>query len=314
MRSHNYVVSKLRGTWIHYAFNKLRSLKQRVMRRSDGERYLLQQYFRGTGKHLNLTNPQTFAEKLYCRLIFLNRGYYPSFTQLTDKYAVRAYVSSKVGEQYLVKLLWHGEDPLAIPFDTLPEEYVIKPNHASGQVIVVKGKADRTEIIRTLSVWLKSNYYWEGRNGQYYHIKPRAMIEEYLKNPDGSGPLNYKFWCFGGTPEVIHISNYAHSINSFFDTEWNHLDLRYNEHASNPAIAKPLNFEHMMLLAAQLSAGIDFVRVDLYNVQGKIYFGELTFTPTGSLTFRPDSWNLILGEKWKIRLLPVSKTPNEVSE
>ena len=238
MRSHNCVVNKLRGTWIHDVFNKLRSLKLRVMRRSDGERFLLQQYLRGTGKHLNLTNPQNFSEKLFCRMISWNRGHNPIFTQLADKYTARAYVGNKVGEQHLVKLLWHGTDPSAIPFDTLPTEYVIKTNHGSGQIIVVKGKADRTDIINKLSVWLKSNYYWGGREYQYYHIKPRVMIEEYVRNQDGSGPLDYRFWCFKGIPEVIQVDNRAHDINPFFDTKWNLLDLYYREGASRPAIAK----------------------------------------------------------------------------
>ncbi|MEO6555590.1 MAG: ATP-grasp fold amidoligase family protein [Nitrospiraceae bacterium] len=271
------------------------------MRRSEGEEILLQRYVRVHGKHLNLTNPQKFTEKLFCRMISLNRRQNPIFTQLSDKFTARAYVGGKVGEQHLVKLLWHGEDPREIPFDTLPAEYVIKPNHGSGQVIVVKGKADRTDIISRLSVWLESNYYWACRESQYYHIKPRVMIEEYLRSQDGSGPLDYRFWCFKGVPEVIQVDNHAHDINPFFDTEWNQLDLYYREGASRPPIAKPSNFEQMMLIASQLSAGFDFVRVDLYDINGKIYFGEFTLTPTGGeLKLRPESWDLKLGEKWEM--------------
>lgn len=300
-RIHNYVVSKLRGTWIHYTFSKLRGLKQRVMRRSDGERVLLQRYLRVHGKHLNMTTPHTFSEKLFCRLISLNRRRNPLLTQLSDKYTARTYVGKKVGERYLVKLLWHGEDPRMIPFGTLPPEYVIKTNHGSGQIIVVKGTADRTEIISRLSVWLKSNYYWSCREYQYYHIKPRIMIEEYLRNQDGSGPLDYRFWCFKGVPECIQVDNRAHDINPFYDSKWNQLDLYYREGASRPAIAKPINFEQMMLIASQLSAGFDFVRVDLYNIDGNIYFGEFTLTPTaGELKLRPESWDLKLGEKWEL--------------
>ncbi|MEO5630314.1 MAG: ATP-grasp fold amidoligase family protein [Nitrospiraceae bacterium] len=271
------------------------------MRRSDGERYLLEKYIRVYGKHLNLMNPQNFTEKLFCRMISWNRGHNPIFTQLSDKFTARAYVASKVGEQHLVKLLWHGKDPSAIPFDTLPAEYVIKTNHGSGQIIVVKGKADRPDIINRLSVWLKSNYYWSSREYQYYHIKPRVMIEEYLRNQDGSGPLDYRFWCFKGIPEVIQVDNPAHDINPFYDSTWNQLDLYYREGASRPAIAKPINFEQMLLMASRLSAGFDFVRIDLYNLDGKIYFGEFTFTHTaGSYKLRPESWDLKLGEKWEM--------------
>src|SRR5688572_6976051 len=203
-------VNKMRGTWIHRVVQKINELKLLLMRRSYGERLLLEQYKRGTGKKLNTSNPQSFSEKLFCRMISWNRGHNPIFTQLADKYAARAYVSSKVGEQHLVKLLWQGTDPRAIPFDTLPAEYVIKTNHGSRSNIVVKGNPDRIDIVRQLSDWLKSNYYWSDREYQYYHIKPRVMIEEYLSSQDGSGPLDYKFWCFKGIPEVIHVDNPTH--------------------------------------------------------------------------------------------------------
>lgn len=287
----------------NYVLNKLRSVKRRLMRRSEGEDILLQKYVHVHGKHLNVTNPQKFTEKLFCRMISLNRKNNHKFTQLSDKYAARAYVSSKVGEEHLIKLLWHGEDANAIPFDSLPAEYVIKTNHGSGQIIVVKGKADRTDVSSRLSVWLKSNFYWWNREYQYYHIKPRVMIEEYLRNQDGSGPLDYRFWCFKGIPEVIQVDNRAHDINPFFDTKWNQLDLYYREGASRPAIEKPINLEQMVSIASRLSACFDFVRVDLYNIDGKIYFGELTFTPVaGGLKLLPESWDLKLGEKWEMSL------------
>ena len=290
-------------TRIKYALNKLRSVKRRLMRRSEGEDILLKRYVRVHGKQLNLTNPQNFTEKLFCRMISLNRGHNPIFTQLADKYTARAYVSNKVGEQHLVKVLWHGTDPSAIPFDTLPAEYVIKTNHGSSNIIVVKGKPDRIDVISRLSGWLNSNYYWSYREYHYYHIKPRVMIEEYLRNQDGSGPLDYRFWCFNGIPEVIQVDNRAHDINPFFDTQWNQLDLYYREGISRPAIARPINFEQMISIASRLSAGFDFVRIDLYNLNGKIYFGEATFTPTaGELKIRPESWDLKLGEKWEMSL------------
>jgi hypothetical protein len=301
MKIYNYVVEKLRGTSIHYVFKKLWDLKRRVMRRSEGERHLLEKYTRVHGKQLNMTNPQTFTEKLFCRMISWNRGLNPIFTQLADKYTARAYVSNKVGEQHLVKLLWHGTDPRAIPFDTLPAEYVIKTNHGSRSNIIVKGNPDRIDIISRLSNWLNSNYYWSDREYQYYHIKPRVMIEEYLRNQDGSGPLDYKFWCFKGTPEVIQVGNPTHDISPFFDTQWNQLDLHYRVGASRPAIAKPINFEQMISIASLLSAGFGFVRIDLYNLDGKIYFGEFTFThAAGNYKLRPEGWDLKLGEKWEM--------------
>jgi hypothetical protein len=295
---HDYAATKLRGTWIHEVLNELRSVKKRLMRRPDGERLLLEQYATGAGKQLNMKNPQTFSEKLYCRMILWNRGHNPIFTQLADKYAARDYVAKKIGHEHLVKLLWHGTDPAAIPFDALPDEYVIKTNHGSAQVIIVKNKPDRQSIIERLRVWLKSNYYWGGREHQYYDIKPRIMIEQYLNNEDGSDPLDYRIWCFEGVPEVIQVDNSAHNINPFFDAKWNLLDLHYRAGAPRLSMLKPQNLEEMLAIASKLSAGFGFVRVDLYSVRGAIYFGEYTFTPAGSLRITPKNWDVTLGRRW----------------
>lgn len=147
--------ARLRDTWLHNLVKQYREIKRQIMRRSEGEAFLLRRYARIHGKPLNLTTPQTFTEKLFWRMVTWNRGDIPSrFTQLADKYAVREYVASRVGEEYLIKLLWHGENPCAIPFDMLPAEYVVKPSHAGGQVIIVKGEANREDIVRTLSGWL----------------------------------------------------------------------------------------------------------------------------------------------------------------
>ncbi|HSA85216.1 MAG TPA: ATP-grasp fold amidoligase family protein, partial [Nitrospira sp.] len=123
---------KLRKTWL---IEQYRRARRRVMRRSEGEAILLRRYFQIHGKPFNPVNPQTFTEKLFSRMIRWNWGDIPPrFTQLADKYAVRAHVARTVGEEYLIKLLWHGDNPSAIPFDRLPAEYVIKPSHAAGQV------------------------------------------------------------------------------------------------------------------------------------------------------------------------------------
>ena len=136
--------AKLRDTWLHNLVDHYRDIKRRVMRRPEGEALLLHRYVRIHGKPLNLTNPQTFTEKLFWRMITWNRGDMPQrFRQLADKYAVRTHVAKTVGEEYLIKILWQGSDPRAIPFDRLPAEYVIKPNHSSGEVIIVprRGKS-----------------------------------------------------------------------------------------------------------------------------------------------------------------------------
>lgn len=293
--------SKLRETWLLHQY---RTVKRRVRRRSEGEAFLLRRFARIHGKPLNLTNPQTYTEKLFWRLITWNRGDMPArFTQLADKYAVRAYVERLVGKHHLPTLLWHGTDPRAIPFDRLPAQYVIKPNHAAGQVLMVHGPADRHEIIRTVSGWLKHNYYWQDREFQYYGIHPRLVIEEYLHDADGTPPFDYKIHCFNGVPEHILVRNHTHDICPYFDTTWHLLDFADKVGAIQPWVPKPPNLDEMLSLAAKLSAGVGYVRVDLYNVQGRVYFGEFTFTPAaGFLKYTPESWDLMHGQKWDLAL------------
>jgi hypothetical protein len=275
-----------------------------MRRRAEGEAILLRRYARLHGKPLNLTSPQTYTEKLFWRMITWNRGDMPPrFTELTDKYAVRAHVARVVGEQYLPQLLWHGTDLQAIPFDRLPAQYVIKSNHAAGQVLVVNGPADRAAIIRTASGWLASNYYWHDREFQYYGIPPRILVEAYLHDHDGTPPFDYKIHCFNGVPEHILVRNHTHDICPYFDTTWHQLAFSDKVDAIQPWVPKPANLDEMLALAATLSAGFGYVRVDLYNVQGRVYFGEFTFTPAaGFLKYRPESWDLKHGEKWDLSL------------
>lgn len=294
---------KLQGTLIHHIFNKLRNAKRGLMRQSEGETILRQRYLRVHGKPFNMVNPQTFTEKLYWRMLTWNRAVPPIFVQLADKLSAREYVASKLGEQYLPRLLWHGEDPISIPFDALPIEYVVKTNHASRQVIVAKEPVDYDAVIKTCTKWVNTNFYWISREGQYLHIQPKVMIEECLRGRDGNLPFDYKMWCFNGVPELIQVINYARDSHSFYDTAWKALDLSSSEGKLRPDRSRPDHLQEMVSLAARLSVGFGFVRVDLYNVDGRIYFGELTFTPTaGTMKLKPESWDLELGKKWEMRL------------
>ncbi|MGC4095707.1 MAG: ATP-grasp fold amidoligase family protein [Nitrospira sp.] len=302
-----------------WPLRQLLSIRRRIMRRSEGEAFLLQRYAGIHGKPLNLTDPQTYTEKLFWRMISWNRGDMPPrFTRLADKYAVRAHVLSRVGEAHLPKLFWHGTDPRAIPFERLPDKYVIKPNHAAGKVIVVKGQADHDEIVRTLSGWLASNHYWRGREYQYYGIPPRIVIEEYLTDHDGTPPFDYKIHCFNGVPEHILVRNHTQDICPYFDTTWKHLNFADKVGAIQPWVPKPDNLDDMLVLAKKLSSGFGYVRVDLYNVKGRVYFGELTFTPAaGILKYTPESWDLMHGKKWDLSLdtmpeVPLSDTQLEI--
>jgi hypothetical protein len=268
-------------------------------RRSEGERILRQNFRKVHGRELDLRNARTFSEKLSRRMILMNREDRCQYTDLTDKYLVRNFVAAKVGERYLTKLYWQGVDPRQIPFDSLPEQYVIKTNHGSKQVIVVNGPVNTEAVFAKLDVWLRINYYWREREFQYFGIRPRVFIEEYLNDSVDGGPLDYRFWCFNGSPELIQVDNHSHDINPFFDPNWNLLDLHYRKAALRQPVEKPPNLDEMLHVARALSAEFDFVRVDLYNINGRICFGELTFTPVaGRLRLMPPTWDDRLGQIW----------------
>jgi hypothetical protein len=273
-------------------------LKRRLFRRSEGEEILRLAYRELYGKNLDLENGKTFTAKLFRRMILVNRHGNPVFTRLADKYLVRDYVRQKIGGKYLVNLIWHGKEPRKIPFITLPSKFVIKTNHGSGKNIVVTGAFDQAQIIKQLSGLLKNNYYWTAREYHYYKIPPQIIIEEFLDDGEPQGPLDYRFWCFNGRPELVQITNHSLSINPFYDPEWKKLALCYRDN-EECEIKKPENLQEMLLIASKLASDFDFVRVDFYNIRGKIYFGELTFTPrAGEFKFKPESWDLFLGQKW----------------
>ncbi|CUS34898.1 Glycosyltransferase [Candidatus Nitrospira nitrosa] len=293
----------LHGTWVYAIFNRLRSIKQQLTRQSDGEAILKQRYLCVHGRPLTDMNPQTFTEKLYWRMLAWNRVVPPIFVQLADKLSAREYVASKVGNKYLPLLLWHGQNPALIPFNALPIEYVVKSNHASRQVIVAREPVDHDAIIATCRKWIGGNFYWVSREGQYLNIQPQIMLEECLRDHDGNLPLDYKIWCFNGVPELIQVINFARDSHSFYDTSWNALDLSYSVGKSRPDRPRPDHLEEMISLATRLSIGFGFVRVDLYNLAGRIYFGELTFTPTaGMMKMQPGRWDVELGKKWDVSL------------
>ncbi|OYT21222.1 MAG: hypothetical protein CCU26_02380 [Nitrospira sp. UW-LDO-01] len=293
----------LHDTWVHWIFNWLRGVRQQLTRQSDGEAILKQRYLSVHGRPFTVAKPETFTEKLYWRMLAWNRAVPPIFVQLADKLSAREFVANRIGKEYLPRLLWQGQDPVSIPFTNLPNEYVVKTNHASRQVLVVTEPADHDAIIATCKKWIDTNFYWVSREGQYLHIQPKILIEECLRDHGGSLPLDYKIWCFNSVPELIQVINFARDSHSFYDPYWKPLDLSYSKGKSSPDRSRPDQLEEMLSLATRLSDGFGFVRVDLYNLAGRIYFGELTFTPTaGHMKLIPDRWDLELGEKWDMSL------------
>lgn len=280
---------------------RLRDLRRRALRRWEGERILRNTYRDISGRDLDVRHPQGFSEKLFRRMVLMNRSRSTEFTALVDKFQVREHVARVVGDKYLTTLHWHGVDPAKIPFRELPDRYVIKTNHASGQTITVSGPIDEAAVVQQLRSWLKQNYYWVSREYQYFDVHPRILVEELLDDGRDNGPLDYRLWCFDGTPVVIQVADRRHDLMYFVDPDWNPLDLDFEDFGRSAAIERPENLAEMREVAAALARGIDFVRVDLYNVHGRIVFGEMTFTPrAGRFRFTPSSWDAILGAAWTV--------------
>ncbi|WP_019916745.1 ATP-grasp fold amidoligase family protein [Methyloversatilis discipulorum] len=277
-----------------------RALRRRLNRRAIGELQLMKRYEKVHGRPFDPAHVERFTEKVLQRMLVVNRRGNALYSRLSDKYAVRDYVREKVGAEHLVDLIWSGTDPRRIPFDTLPSKCVIKTNNGSGGNILIDGACDRDDVIARLTEWLGKDYYWIDHEYHYAKIKPRVVIEAYLDDGQENGPLDYKLWCFDGVPQLVQVDDCRHGINALYDRDWTLLPFRYRDNQKDFNMPRPANLDRLLEVGARLSEGFDFVRVDLYNVHGQVYFGEMTFTPLGGrMRFRPDEWDLTVGRFWQ---------------
>lgn len=256
-------------------------------------------YFRVFNKSLNLDNPQTFNEKLQ----WLKLNYRKSLlTALVDKYEVKHYVSEKIGREFVIPTIGVWRTFGDIDFSSLPDQFVLKCTHDSGGVIIVKEKAkfDIREASEKLAACLSKNHYWSGREWPYKNVVPRIIAEPYLEDKSTHELTDYKFFCFDGVVKVVMVATErqtGHTKFDFYDTNFQHLPFRWGHDHSSQELKKPQGFEAMLEVAANLSSGFPHVRVDLYNVEGKIYFGELTFFHwSGMCPFEPEEWDKKFGE------------------
>lgn len=260
--------------------------------------YLKAVYWIKTGKHLNLNNPKTFCEKSNWLKI---NDIHLEYANLVDKINVRPYVNDIMGEDMFFPLYGTWEHYKDINFNELPEKFVLKCNHDSGSVKIIKSKSDidHEKLNRFFEDRLKLNSYVIGREYPYKDVKPMIMAEEYM-TPNGEEDINdYKFFCFNGKPEIMFIATDRSSDVKFdfFDMDFNHLDIVNIHPQSGNKIEKPDNFDKMVEIAAKLSQGMKFVRIDLYDINGKIYFGEYTFFHGGGFwPFSPKEWEDKLGD------------------
>ena len=248
------------------------------------------------GRKLNLDSPRTFNEKLQWLKLYDRK---PIYTTMVDKIEAKRYVASIIGEEYIIPTLGVWERFDDINFDLLPNEFVLKCTHDSGGLVICKNKAtfDKKMARKKINKCLKKNFYWMGREWPYKDVKPRIIAEKYLEDNVTHELRDYKFFTFNGVAKTLFIASERQSASEetkfdFFDMEFKHL-LVTNGHPNADILPeKPKTFEKMKILSEKLSANIPHLRVDFYEVNGRVYFGELTFAHwSGFVQFNPESWD-----------------------
>ncbi|WP_211829148.1 ATP-grasp fold amidoligase family protein [Kistimonas asteriae] len=267
--------------------------------------YLKILYFLYRGEFLNIKQPELFSEKMQWLKINQKDNIY---TKLVDKYEVRDYVKNKIGSEYLIELIgvYRGVDE--INFQELPEKFILKTTHGSSQNYICKNKKDINVSLLKLRFdrWLNYCLYDIFREWSYKDVEPRIICEKFIES-DEKSLTDYKFYCFDGKVDFVQVitdrENGVYKKN-YYDKSWKELDFYIGEKVENVNILPPSNFQEMIKIAESLSAEIAFVRVDLYNVQGQILFGEMTFYPSSGLRkIRPHHMEKELGKKIDLKLI-----------
>lgn len=269
-------------------------------RQMSDKTYLQCRWWVNNGKKLDLENPVTFNEKLQWLKLY-NRN--PMYTTMVDKYEAKKYVANIISDEHIIPTLGIYDSVEDIDFDSLPNQFVLKCTHDSGGIVICQDKTqlNRKEAIKKLRKGLKSNFYWTNREWPYKNVTPRIIAEKYMTNGDGE-LRDYKFFCFDGVPRVMFIASDRFNKEEetkfdFFDMEFNHLPFRNGHPNATKPIERPAEFDEMRMLASKLSKGIPQVRVDFYDVNGQIYFGEMTFFHwSGFVKFDPEEWDYKIGE------------------
>jgi hypothetical protein len=248
--------------------------------------------------------PRTFSEKTVHRMLFSRD---PILTLLSDKLASREFIRRRVGEEYLVPLLWSGGDPEAVPFRDLPDRFVIKASHGCGYTIVVKDKRrlDRPAVKAQLRRWLSQNFATETFSGSswgYKHVPPAILVEPFIGEGDIE-PFDYKFFCYDGKALFVDVifDRFTDEQENFFDRDYKLIPVWNGVKMDRTRVDRPQNFDTMLAIADRLSEGMDFIRVDQYCVNGRIFVGEMSCYPAaGRAPFLPREYDFTFGEPWHL--------------
>ena len=277
--------------------------------RVEDEAYLHKRFLNMQGYPLNLAQPKSLNEKLQWLKIHDRR---PIYTIFADKYAVRDYVKDHIGEEYLIPLLYSTKNPADIVPENLPDEpFILKANHDSGSFLIVRDKnqIDWKKVRTDCKWWLSKNYYWIDREWQYKDIEPRIIIEKLLMDKNGKIPNDYKVHCINGNVEFIYVAVDREGLNkrNIYDSNWNPLPFSWANKFKDPSklrgseIQPPASLERMLALSVEIAKLFAYVRVDFYDVDGQLFFGEITQCHGGGFDqMRPIEWDYKFGEMLKI--------------
>ncbi len=275
-------------------------VKMKRLQKLSDEDFLKRKYKENTGKDLNIDNPITFNEKLQWLKLY-NRK--PEYTNMVDKYEAKKYVAQKIGEEHIIPIfgVWDSFDD--IDFDSLPNQFVLKCNHDCGSIVICKDKStfSKKDARKILERALNKNYFWQGREWPYKNVKPKILAEKFMVDESGCDLKDYKFFCFNGEPKAMFVASDRMDANQetkfdFYDMNFIHLPITNGHPNAQKQIEKPTSFEKMKEFARILSKDIPFVRVDFYDINGQIYFGELTlFHWGGTMPFEPEEWDTTFG-------------------
>lgn len=256
------------------------------------------------GYKLNLNEPKSFSEKLQWLKLY-NRN--PLYTTLVDKYAVKKWVAEKIGEEHIIPTLGVWNNANEIDFDKLPNQFVLKTTNGGGGDVVIcrdKSKFDKEKAIIHLNKGLKKSIYKKLREWPYKNVPPRIIAERYMEDENEKGLTDYKFHTFQGKPKVLLVVSdrfgVSHGHFDYFDPDsFEQLDFCAKDGRSpeKSLVKIPMCYDEMLKIVKKLSEGLNYVRVDLYNIKGRIYFSELTFFDgSGFDKFNPEKWDYIFGE------------------
>lgn len=267
--------------------------------------YLKLKYKANFGKKLNIKAPQTYNEKLQWLKLYDRK---PEYTKMVDKYEVKKYVGRRIGKEYIIPTLGIWDCVEDIDFSSLPNQFVLKCTHDSGGLIICNDKSNLNieQAKEKLKNALKNKFYIYGREWPYKNVKPRIIAEMYMEDSTTGELRDYKFFCFNGVAKALFIATDRQKANEevkfdFFNMDFEHLDFRQGHPNSKNTISKPVTFDLMKKMAEKLSKGIPQVRVDFYEVDGKMYFGEMTFFHhNGLVPFEPEEWDLTFGSWIKL--------------